>query len=923
MAIPYTQTENSVPLVGQVHSRLVPPPIAAGRFCRQIEENPGLNMAGELNRKALSRGTFILTLVLTAFLAVGCGGPGGDPPKSTSSGPAIASVSPNIGPPNGGTNVTITGTGFDSSANVFFGGTAATNVIVVSGGQITCTTPPNPPGPVTVTVQMRGRGGSASLSNGFMYDGLSLTSVSPVTGNVTGGTAVTLRGTQFQTTTNVTFGGVAATSKVFISSTEMTAVTPPHAAGAVTVQVSNTDGQTASLSNAFTYEQVTVTSLSVTSGPSTGGTSVTITGKLFQPGATVRFGGTAASVTYKSSTELQVVTPAHTSGIVDVEVRNPDNQSDALEGGFTYSDVLRVTSVTPANGPPTGGTSVTLVGANFQAGAVVRFGANAATSVNVLSSTQISCVTPSGSGAVDVTVVNPSNETATLAGGFTFDPPKTINTAPVISEISPNSGGISGGTSVLISGTNFQSGATVTFGGIAATQVSIQANQIAAATPAHNSGIVDVKVTNPDGQFDTATGAFTYVGLTITDVTPNVGSTVGGTLVTITGSEFNSGTTVFFGGVQGTGVVILSSAQLQVTAPAHVSGVVDIEVRNTNGQNAFLVGGFTYEPPPTITALSREVGSAAGGTRLTITGTGFFSGIKVFFGGVQAPSVTVLSSTQMQVVTPAHAPGLVEVLLRNVDGSEFRKLNGFDYRPAPTTIWVGHNFEDGTLGRFRGAFSTDALQPTSSSEAAAVGGRSAKMGGVGFASRLEYRWCRDLAPNLSGSQPCNPALVEPNGLYQRFYMMLPQSTIDAVVATEQMKLLLNRANVDAGGSSGAWVVIIFGLEGGSFPRNELRTFEDSGFDSGTNKATNFLLQGGVWYEFQTYYKKDPSTCRGTYFLWANGKLIYKLENLLGLGSCDTTKQQALWVGQVVLEAPGFSGLVYVDDVVVANGYIEP
>jgi IPT/TIG domain len=55
--------------------------------------------------------------------------------------PTVASVSPDNGPFNGGTSVTITGTGFVNGATVTFGGVAATSVVVVDSTTITCIVP--------------------------------------------------------------------------------------------------------------------------------------------------------------------------------------------------------------------------------------------------------------------------------------------------------------------------------------------------------------------------------------------------------------------------------------------------------------------------------------------------------------------------------------------------------------------------------------------------------------------------------------------------------------------------------------------------------------------------------------------------------------------------------------------------------------
>ncbi len=90
----------------------------------------------------------------------------------------------------------------------------------------------------------------------------------------------------------------------------------------------------------------TVTSVAPTSGPDTGGPAVTITGTNFVNGATVTFGGTAATgVTFVSATQIDVTTPAHAVGAVDVVVTNPDTQSGTLANGYTYNDSTNLQQV--------------------------------------------------------------------------------------------------------------------------------------------------------------------------------------------------------------------------------------------------------------------------------------------------------------------------------------------------------------------------------------------------------------------------------------------------------------------------------------------------------------------------------------------------------------------------------------------------
>ena len=81
----------------------------------------------------------------------------------------------------------------------------------------------------------------------------------------------------------------------------------------------------------------TVTGIAPPNGPTTGGTSVAITGTGFQPMATVTIGGVnATGITVNSSTSITATTGAHTAGTVNVVVQNPDSQSGTLANGFTY-----------------------------------------------------------------------------------------------------------------------------------------------------------------------------------------------------------------------------------------------------------------------------------------------------------------------------------------------------------------------------------------------------------------------------------------------------------------------------------------------------------------------------------------------------------------------------------------------------------
>ena len=356
---------------------------------------------------------------------------------------------------------------------------------------------------------------------------------------------------------------------------------------------------------------------------------------------------------------------------------------------------LRLSSVVPSSGPVAGGTVVTLTGANFQSGVLVSFGAADASGVTFISGTQIQAVTPpQPAGVVNVSVLNPDGQGATLANAFTYT--GTPAPAPQVNSISPTSGPSGGGTATTINGANFQSGATVSFGGISAPAVTVPSTaQIQAVTPGVPAGTVDVTVTNPDGQSGTLASGFTFQGSltpppTVNSISPSSGPTVGGTAVTIIGADFQFGARVTFGGIDATGVTVSGTTLIQAVTPGNPAGTVDVTVINPDGQSGTLPSGFTFQgppPPPGISSISPNLGMVQGGSVVRITGTNFEpppdvftpNGTTVSFGGVPAIGEFFISSTELEVPAPAHAAGPVDVTVTNLDGQSATLPSGFTY----------------------------------------------------------------------------------------------------------------------------------------------------------------------------------------------------------------------------------------------------
>lgn len=176
----------------------------------------------------------------------------------------------------------------------------------------------------------------------------------------------------------------------------------------------------------------TVTAISPTSGPAGGGTSVTITGTDFTGATAVTFGGTNATFTVDSATQITATAPAATSaGTVDVLVTTSAGTStNTAADNFTYA-APTVASVTPVNGVAGATRSITITGTNFTSGATVTVGGTPATGVNFVSATSLTATAPARTaGSYNVVVTTGSvSSTATANDIINYYAAPTISAA--------------------------------------------------------------------------------------------------------------------------------------------------------------------------------------------------------------------------------------------------------------------------------------------------------------------------------------------------------------------------------------------------------------------------------------------------------------------------------------------------------------
>jgi hypothetical protein len=230
----------------------------------------------------------------------------------------------------------------------------------------------------------------------------------------------------------------------------------------VTVTTAGGTSLTAATTDDYTYvaPTPTITAISPTSGPTAGGTSVTITGTGFVNGATVRFGATqSATVTVNSATSITAVSPASlTAGPVTLTVTTSGGTVNF--SSFTYNATApTVSSFSPTSGG-IGFTLVTITGTNFLTGSTVRFGTSAFVPAQVLSTTQLRVTVPTGATTGAITVQTVNGLTGTSRSNF------TVVARPVLSTMTPISGLV--GSTVTITGTSLL-GATVNFGAVRVT----------------------------------------------------------------------------------------------------------------------------------------------------------------------------------------------------------------------------------------------------------------------------------------------------------------------------------------------------------------------------------------------------------------------------------------------------------------------
>lgn len=409
-----------------------------------------------------------------------------------------------------------------------------------------------------------------------------------------------------------------------------------------------------------------VSSLTPSSGPTGGGGTVTIAGSNFSSGGSsslhVSFGSASATVQSVSSTSITVTVPPSelasgassvaAAGRVDVVVTSTTSAgaaSSAPNPAASYEYVAQssggatvpsVSGIGPSAGNVIAGNTVTVYGAGFSAAGVptVTFGGVAATGVDVLSDTELKAVVPAESGATS------------CASGTGFDSSSACQVEVAVS----NANGASATVPIL---------------------------------PALSGPVVfspqGIYETTPETEIAPAATEYDYAPTPqITSITPDPADSSGSEPVTITGSGFNADTFewVNFGPPSSSAsekvqITSISSTEITIVPPpGNGSGAGrsvlagGVSVQSLGGLSNIFT--FTYAGVPQVRSLNALGGSATGGTRITIHGSGLSDVTSVAFasevsasgyGASRSSVILARTSSSLEVVAPADLPGPVDV----------------------------------------------------------------------------------------------------------------------------------------------------------------------------------------------------------------------------------------------------------------------
>jgi hypothetical protein len=553
------------------------------------------------------------------------------------SAPALTSISPATFVTSGNVPITLTGTSFGSaSANGMVSFGQVTCPVVTWGhSQIICTLPPGQGTNLAFMVTVSQQSSNTLL---FSYAAPTLTLITPTLGltGPAGATAlITIVGTSFGLgSPTASLSGVNCP----VTSANHTVIFCQSPVGnGKDLQLSVTVAAQVSTNQLlFSYRAPTLTSLNPPTAPTAGGSLLTITGtSLGVSSIIITVGGQPCPVnTATTHTQVVCVLPAGQGTTLPVVLSTAAQVGNTLT--FSYSPPA-VSTVTPVNGPTSGGTVITLTGSSFGiSGSVLIGGVSCVLIPGTYSHAGTQCSVPVGSGVNLPITVTVASQATTATAAFSYNP-------PTIASISPLTGITAGGYALTIQGASFTTTGTVTVGGkvCVPTGAGYGQNRIECLVPPGRGIGVTITV-NATGRM-VSVSTFNYLTPAITSVTPASVPAIGGTAVTLAGVNFGqvvdsalvvtvNGASVTVVSVGDTSLVFNSPAALGINLQSlPISVSVAQQLTPASGVGSAVL---SYDAPVVTSLSSSTAGCVASGNALskcpfdtgaviTITGANF------------------------------------------------------------------------------------------------------------------------------------------------------------------------------------------------------------------------------------------------------------------------------------------------------------
>jgi hypothetical protein len=455
------------------------------------------------------------------------------------------------------------------------------------------------------------------------------------------------------------------------------------------------------------FEQGHIDNVFPTSAPKGSQHAVTVSGSNLRVGSKqvyCHFGNFApAAAEILSSTQLTCVPPV-AFGSVWLSVKVGPSENDVLDGSLRFTFIgplpplIEVVSPTIGNAP--GGAIVTVHGkrlAGFNGEAFCRFGPSIHVQATSSSDSRVRCIVPRLSPEQANTTVEVSTNTVDYTdSAFRYYVGPELN----VTSIRPSKGPIGGGSVVTVSGIGFSLPSrqntmlSCKFGDAIVSGTYIDSSTIQCLSPARQSGLRAVEVANA-GQWSVSRTQFEHMApVKVATASPSMGSSFGGSVITIAGNNFvvrdgfKGANTMCRFSDRRTPATVLSSTVVVCASPALRAGHYDVTV-SVNYESQALsnldfsqqAAIFRVDAPPHVTSVHPSFGPKTGGTKISISGTGFENSptLQCLFGSVTTKAI-FSNETYILCETPTSPAGLYPVTV-STNGQDFysgdQQLYGF------------------------------------------------------------------------------------------------------------------------------------------------------------------------------------------------------------------------------------------------------